>query len=64
MLIFTQKYETGLDRFVNKYKKKGFWLYSGVILLSVGYVMYEISHLPQLPDNKEKKKLKKETKKE
>ncbi|RLV96210.1 hypothetical protein JA1_000286 [Spathaspora sp. JA1] len=55
MYIITSKYYTPLDRFINKFKKKGFLLYSGIILLSVGYVMYELSHLPQIPPERKKK---------
>ncbi|KAI5965961.1 uncharacterized protein KGF55_001325 [Candida pseudojiufengensis] len=49
MLVFYQKYYTPLDRFINKLKRKGFWLYTGMIALSVFYLMYEISNLPSLP---------------
>ncbi|KAI5954916.1 hypothetical protein KGF54_001477 [Candida jiufengensis] len=49
MLVYYQKYYTPLDKFINKLKRKGFWLYTGMIAISVLYLFYEISNLPNLP---------------
>ncbi|CAI5759344.1 unnamed protein product [Candida verbasci] len=56
MLIIYDKFYTPMDKYLNKAKRKGFWLYTGIILVSLGYIMYEISNLPELPpDPKDKK---------
>ncbi|CAD1812985.1 hypothetical protein FOB58_004702 [Candida parapsilosis] len=49
MLVVYQKYYTPLDRFINKFRRKGFWLYTGLITISLLYMFYEISHLPDIP---------------
>ncbi|ABN66074.2 predicted protein [Scheffersomyces stipitis CBS 6054] len=40
---------TPLDRLINRIKRKGFWLYSGLIIASTLYVIYSISNLPSIP---------------
>ena len=42
------RYYTPIDRFLNKIKRKGFFLYSSIIVLSTLYVFYMISHLPDV----------------
>lgn len=42
------KYYTPIDRILNKIKRKGFFLYSSIIVLSTLYVFYSISHLPDV----------------
>lgn len=49
MLVVYQKYYTPLDRFINKFRRKGFWLYTGLITISLLYMFYELSHLPDIP---------------
>lgn len=49
MLVVYQKYYTPLDRFINKFRRKGFWLYTGLITISLLYMFYELSHLPSIP---------------
>lgn len=58
--IIPSRTPTGLDRFMNRFRKKGFWIYTGIILGSVGYILYEISRLPEIPaerTGRSKKKL-------
>ncbi|KAI5958563.1 hypothetical protein KGF57_002408 [Candida theae] len=49
MLVVYQKYYTPLDRLINKFRRKAFWLYTGLVTISLLYMFYEISHLPTLP---------------
>lgn len=57
------RYYTPIDRFLNKIKRKGFFLYSSIILLSTLYVFYSISHSPDVlkiePENSPKSKIRK-----
>mmetsp|Transcript_5750 Transcript_5750/g.6884 ORF Transcript_5750/g.6884 Transcript_5750/m.6884 type:complete len:113 (-) Transcript_5750:2221-2559(-) len=72
MTIFTEldkmRYYTPLDRVLNKIKRKGFFLYSSIIVLSTLYVFYTISHLPDVlkiePEASSKDKIRKKIKHE
>lgn len=66
MYLITQKFYTPIDRFINKFRRKGFWLYTAIILFSVGYLFYSISNLPTIPPEKKRKRkmLPKSTKKQ
>ncbi|RCK58991.1 hypothetical protein Cantr_07191 [Candida viswanathii] len=66
MYLITQKFYTPIDRFINKFRRKGFWLYTGIILFSFGYIIYSLSNLPDIPPEKKRKRkmLPKSTRKE
>lgn len=55
MYLITQKFYTPIDRFINKFRRKGFLLYNGIILFSVGYIFYSISNLPSIPPERKRK---------
>ncbi|KAG7666043.1 uncharacterized protein J8A68_000473 [[Candida] subhashii] len=59
--IIPSRTPTGLDRFMNRFRKKGFWIYTGIILGSVGYILYEISRLPEIPAERTGRSKKKST---
>lgn len=48
-IIFYERYYTPIDRLLNKLKRKGFWLYTGLVCFSLFYLFYEVSNLPSLP---------------
>lgn len=62
MLIVNWNQYSPLDRFLNRFKRKGFYLYSGLILVSTLYVMYSISN--PIDKDREQKRLREERKKE
>lgn len=49
MYTIIERYYTPIDRFINKLRRKGFWLYTGLITVSFVYVIFSISNLPSLP---------------
>ncbi|KAG5420050.1 hypothetical protein I9W82_001930 [Candida metapsilosis] len=49
MLVVYQKFYTPLDKFINKFRRKGFWLYTGLVTISLLYMFYELSRLPEIP---------------
>jgi hypothetical protein len=51
-----------IDKFLNKFKRKGFLLYTGLVLASTLYMMYSVSNLPEVPKERESKKGKKKKK--
>lgn len=55
---------TKLDRFINKIKRQGFFLFSSLVVVLMAYGIYSMGNLPQLPERvpKKKKKAKKGTK--
>lgn len=59
------RYYTPIDRILNKIKRKGFFLYSSIILLSTIYVFYSISRLPDVlkiePAKQPRRKLEKKS---
>lgn len=49
---------TFIDKFIHRFRNKGVLLYTGIILLSTGYVYFLISTVPPVPpDPKRKDKL-------
>lgn len=46
---------TFIDKFINKFRNKGVLLYTGIILLSTGYVYFLISTLPEVPPDPKRK---------
>lgn len=47
---------TFLDRWMNKLKRKGFFIYLALIIGLVAYGMYGMSHLPDIPPKNPKPK--------
>ncbi|KAK6454962.1 uncharacterized protein RJT20DRAFT_53981 [Scheffersomyces xylosifermentans] len=43
------RYYTPFDRFFNKFKRGGFWIYSGLIVASTLYLIFSLSRLPSIP---------------
>ncbi|MCH0629117.1 hypothetical protein JNB11_03975 [Kocuria palustris] len=43
------------NQFLNRWRRKGFWLYTALILGSFAYVWYSIGHLPPPPPAPQKK---------
>lgn len=53
------RYYTPLDTALNKIKRKGFFIYTSIVILSTLYVCYSISHLPEVPIEPKKDEQKK-----
>ncbi|CAH2355170.1 hypothetical protein CLIB1423_22S01332 [[Candida] railenensis] len=60
------KYYSAIDRFFNKFRKKGFLLYATLVIAATAYSFYSISNLPdvkELEQLKEQKRKKEQLKK-
>lgn len=57
--IISWRQYSPIDKFLNKFKRKGFLLYTGLVLASTVYMMYSVSNLPEVPKERESKKGKK-----
>lgn len=49
-------YYTRIDRSLNVIKRKGFFVFTGIVVASVAYSMYQIGNLPDLNEQQEKSK--------
>ncbi|KAK6200175.1 uncharacterized protein RJT21DRAFT_114604 [Scheffersomyces amazonensis] len=50
------RYFTPLETLINKIKRHGFWLYSGIIIVSTVYLIFSVSTIPAIPPPPPKKK--------
>lgn len=54
------KYYSPIDRFFNRFRKKGFLLYAGIVIVATAYSFYSISNLPDVNKLKELEEKKRE----
>lgn len=49
---------TAIDRFFNRFRKNGIWVYTGLVLFLTLYAWYSLNHLPTIPKRLKDKKSK------
>ncbi|CAK7894140.1 hypothetical protein CAAN1_02S01310 [[Candida] anglica] len=48
------RYYSAIDRFFNRFRKKGFFIYTSIVVAATIYSMYSLSNLPDVREIKDK----------